>query len=146
MYILTAFKNAFITIFYTFSNIFKPRYTIIFYKITDDVQDPIYISDYEIHIYNYENVTIPPGKKYFIKTGLRCDMSSNMIMSIYPIYDSMFQNMDIQINIIYPDYENEIKIPVVNNSSDPIHIKKYDAIATLICKELIVPKIYVLND
>jgi dUTPase len=84
-------------------------------------------------LYSNENAWIFPSSRKFIKTGLKVDIPMNycgQIISIPQI--SIRNNVHVITTVIDEDYEDEIKVLMINNGYDVYEIEVNQPIAFLV--------------
>jgi len=93
---------------------------------------------------NDKPITIPPGKRAIIPTGIAIELPKGYEAQIRP-RSGLALNYGITIlntpGTIDPDYRGEIKIILINLGDKPFTIKKQDRIAQMIISKLIPVKI-----
>lgn len=84
-------------------------------------------------LYSNENLFIPPGERKLVKTGIKLAPSSNDVLCLIKPRSSLaVKGIDIGAGVCDPDYRNEYKVLLINNSENTFHIVQGDRIAQLL--------------
>jgi len=98
---------------------------------------------------NDKPITIPPGKRAIIPTGIAIELPKGYEAQIRP-RSGLALNYGVTIlntpGTIDPDYRGEIKIILINLSDEPFTIKKQDRIAQMIISQLVPVKIQLVKE
>jgi len=90
-------------------------------------------SDAGYDLYSIENITVNPGMRKVVKTGVAMSILDSVVGLIWPRSGlSVKAGIDILAGVIDSSYRGEIMVCVLNTGSYPVNIKKGDKIAQII--------------
>lgn len=92
-------------------------------------------------LYSTEEVTIPPGERRLVSTGLRMKIPSTLYGRIAPRSGlAVRNNIDIGAGVIDSDYRGEIKVLLINNGNrDVVHLEASTRIAQIVFERIAHP-------
>lgn len=101
-----------------------------------------YDGDAGIDIHSAENVSIHPGQRRLVSTGLRIALPKNTVGDIRPRSGLAAKHGVTVLNApgtVDEGYRGEVKVNLINHGSIPHHITKGDRIAQLVVVPIIKP-------
>lgn len=97
--------------------------------------------------YNGEDISIAPGQRVTLSTGLYLEIPSDLVGLIWPRSGlSVKQGIDVLAGVVDPSYRGEIKVCLLNTSSTHVEIKNGERIAQMIFQPFWVPTIEIVDD
>ena len=96
-------------------------------------------------IYSTESVEISPSSRMLVSTGLSVSFKAGMYLRIAPRSGLSVRGIDVGAGVIDSSYRGEIKVLLINNSIDPIFLKKGDRIAQGIFEKYYDPEIHIVD-
>jgi dUTP pyrophosphatase len=96
-------------------------------------------------IYSTESVEISPSSRMLVSTGLSVSFKPGMYLRIAPRSGLSVRGIDVGAGVIDSSYRGEIKVLLINNSVDPIFLKKGDRIAQGIFEKYYDPDIHIVD-
>ena len=89
-----------------------------------------------LDICTIESVTIPPGHRELLKTGLAMSMPAGYVGLIWPRSKlAAKMGIDVLAGVVDSDYRGEIMISLLNTGLDPVEIKAGDKVAQMIIQK-----------
>ena len=86
-----------------------------------------------LDFHTIESVTIPPGQRALLKTGLAMSMPAGYVGLIWPRSKlAAKMGIDVLAGVVDSDYRGEIMISLLNTGLDPVEIKAGDKVAQMI--------------
>ncbi len=86
-----------------------------------------------LDLHTIESVTIPPGQRALLKTGLAMSMPAGYVGLIWPRSKlAAKMGIDVLAGVVDSDYRGEIMISLLNTGLDPVEIKTGDKVAQMI--------------
>ena len=86
-----------------------------------------------LDLHTIESVTIPPGQRALLKTGLAMSMPAGYVGLIWPRSKlAAKMGVDVLAGVVDSDYRGEIMISLLNTGLDPVEIKAGDKVAQMI--------------
>ena len=80
-----------------------------------------------------ESVTIPPGQRALLKTGIAMSMPAGYVGLIWPRSKlAAKMGIDVLAGVVDSDYRGEIMISLLNTGLDTVEIKTGDKVAQMI--------------
>lgn len=114
---------------------------MLFKKLTEDAVTPEYAheSDSGFDLYTAEEVTILPGERAAIPTGLKFFLPRDLGMQIRPRSGNSLSGKygDVLLGTIDNGYTGEVKIITANYSNKPITIPKGTKLAQAVMEKVI---------
>lgn len=90
-----------------------------------------------------EDIVIPPGERRMIATGIAIAIPSPEFGAFVFPRSSVSSKFGVSlancVGVIDSDYRGEIKVPLINHSSEPYTVRDGDRIAQLVILPVIVP-------
>ena len=83
-------------------------------------------------IFSSFKITIPPGKRQLVSTGISLEVSKYFYIRIAPCKNLSVKGIDIGAGVIDSNYRGEIKVLIINNSYEDFYIETGAKIAQLI--------------
>lgn len=92
-------------------------------------------------LYSTEDVTIPPGERRLVSTGLRMKIPSSMYGRIAPRSGlAVRNNIDVGAGVIDSDYRGEVKVLLINNGNRvSVHLEAGTRIAQIVFEKIAHP-------
>jgi len=92
-------------------------------------------------LYSTEDVTIPPGERRLVSTGLRMKIPSSMYGRIAPRSGlAVRNNIDVGAGVIDSDYRGEVKVLLINNGNrESVHLEAATRIAQIVFEKIAHP-------
>ena len=86
-----------------------------------------------LDFHTIESVTIPPGHRALLKTGVAMSMPAGYVGLIWPRSKlAAKMGIDVLAGVVDSDYRGEIMISLLNTGLDPVEIKAGDKVAQMI--------------
>ena len=86
-----------------------------------------------LDFHTIESVTIPPGHRALLKTGIAMSMPAGYVGLIWPRSKlAAKMGIDVLAGVVDSDYRGEIMISLLNTGFDPVEIKAGDKVAQMI--------------
>ena len=86
-----------------------------------------------LDFHTIESVTIPPGYRALLKTGIAMSMPAGYVGLIWPRSKlAAKMGIDVLAGVVDSDYRGEIMISLLNTGFDPVEIKAGDKVAQMI--------------
>ena len=86
-----------------------------------------------LDFHTIESVTIPPGQRALLKTGIAMSMPAGYVGLIWPRSKlAAKMGIDVLAGVVDSDYRGEIMISLLNTGLDPVEIKAGDKVAQMI--------------
>ena len=101
----------------------------------EDAIIPSRVSDESagLDFYTIESVTIPPGHRALLKTGIAMSMPAGYVGLIWPRSKlAAKMGIDVLAGVVDSDYRGEIMISLLNTGLDTVEIKTGDKVAQMI--------------
>ena len=83
-------------------------------------------------IFSNEHVVVAQGTRKLISTGISIEVPDYYYVRVAPRSGLACKGIDIGAGVVDSSYRGEVKVLVLNNSTEPFEINKYDKIAQLI--------------
>ena len=100
-----------------------------------------------LDLHTIESVTIPPGQRALLKTGLAMSMPKGYVGLIWPRSKlAAKMGIDVLAGVVDSDYRGEIMISLLNTGLDPVEIKTGDKAAQMIIQRYSNMQINVVDD
>ena len=89
-----------------------------------------------LDLYTITSVTIPPGHRTLLSTGLAMSMPDGYVGLIWPRSKlAAKMGIDVLAGVVDSDYRGEIMISLLNTGLDPVEIKAGDKVAHMIIQK-----------
>ena len=89
-----------------------------------------------LDLYTITSVTIPPGHRVLLSTGLAMSMPEGYVGLIWPRSKlAAKMGIDVLAGVVDSDYRGEIMISLLNTGLDPVEIKAGDKVAQMIIQK-----------
>ena len=86
-----------------------------------------------LDLHTIESVTIPPGHRALLKTGIAMSMPAGYVGLIWPRSKlAAKMGIDVLAGVVDSDYRGEIMISLLNTGLDTVEIKAGDKVAQMI--------------
>ena len=86
-----------------------------------------------LDFHTIESVTIPPGQRALLKTGIAMSMPAGYVGLIWPRSKlAAKMGIDVLAGVVDSDYRGEIMISLLNTGFDTVEIKAGDKVAQMI--------------
>lgn len=119
--------------------------TAIYFKtLTDTAIIPTYGSDFAagMDLYADESLTIYPGTKAMVSTGIAVAIEPNTYLRIAPRSGLAHKNaIDVLAGVVDEDYRGELKVILINLGNEPFVVTAGDRIAQAINEVINRPEI-----
>ena len=100
-----------------------------------------------LDLHTIESVTIPPGQRALLKTGLAMSMPAGYVGLIWPRSKlAAKMGIDVLAGVVDSDYRGEIMISLLNTGLDPVEIKTGDKVAQMIIQRHSHMQINIVDD
>ena len=109
-------------------------------KISSEAKCPKYShpgEDAGADVYSCENVTIMPGKRCLVSTGIAIKPPTGTYTRIAPKSGLSCRGIDIGAGVVDSGYRNVIKVLMINNSDEAFTVKKKMKIAQIIFERIV---------
>jgi dUTP pyrophosphatase len=83
-------------------------------------------------IFSIESVTIAPGSRLLIRTGVSLEVPEYYYIRVAPRSGLSVRGIDVGAGVIDSSYRGEIKVLLINNSKEFYNVQEGDRIAQLI--------------
>lgn len=118
-------------------------------KIDRDVPLPQYarFGDAGLDLYSAEEVTLKPGERYGVRTGVKMEIPDNHVGLIWD-KSGVALNSGIKTmgGVVDSGYRGEVKVILVNLSDKDFSIKKHSKIAQMLIKKFEQAEIEVVDE
>lgn len=118
-------------------------------KIDRDVPLPQYAKsgDAGLDLYSAEEVTLKPGERYGVRTGVKMEIPDNHVGLIWD-KSGVALNSGIKTmgGVVDSGYRGEVKVILVNLSDKDFSIKKHSKIAQMLIKKFEQAEIEVVDE
>tara|TARA_R110000850_G_scaffold24625_6_gene71898 strand:- start:751 stop:1182 length:432 start_codon:yes stop_codon:yes gene_type:complete len=89
-----------------------------------------------LDLHTVESVTIPPGHRALLKTGLAMSMPRGYVGLIWPRSKlAAKMGIDVLAGVVDSDYRGELHVSLLNTGLDPVEIQTGDKVAQLIIQK-----------
>jgi dUTP pyrophosphatase len=83
-------------------------------------------------IFSIESVTIAPGSRLLIRTGVSLEVPEYYYIRVAPRSGLSVRGIDVGAGVIDSSYRGEVKVLLINNSKEFYNVQEGDRIAQLI--------------
>lgn len=95
----------------------------------------LYAAGADLH--TIETVTIPPGQRALLRTGLAMVIENGYVGLIWPRSKlAAKQGLDRLAGVVDSDYRGEVMISLVNHGHDEVALRKGDKVAQMLFQEI----------
>lgn len=94
---------------------------------------------------SYEEISIEPGKRALVSTGLRIRVPPDTYGRVAPRSGLAVKGIDVGAGVIDADYNGLVKVLLINNSSNAFHVSKFDRIAQLLLETIKTPDVAIVK-
>jgi dUTP pyrophosphatase len=117
-------------------------------KLHEDAVVPKFArpGDAAMDLYSTEELIILPKHRAAIKTGLAIEFPKNHVFLIWDKSGLALDGLTTMAGVIDSQYRGEIKVVLLNVSSEPQKIEKGQKIAQAVLQPIIVPEISVVDE
>lgn len=96
-------------------------------------------------VYADEDKIILPQCRKLVSTGISIEIPVTVYAQLAPRSSLSVKEIDVGAGIIDSDYRGEVKVLLINNSTNDFIIKKGDRIAQMILKMIYLPEVEVVE-
>lgn len=115
----------------------KENVTLQYYATSEYGLTRAYSTDSGMDIYSNETFLLNPKERHFFSTGIHLIIPEGYDVVVRPRSGLAYKfGIDTLAGIVDEAYTGEVKIGLINHSSQPVEIKKGDKIAQLIMREV----------
>ena len=97
-------------------------------------------------LYSIEDATIESGTRMLIRTGISIQIPEYYYLRVAPRSGLSVKGIDVGAGVIDSSYRGEVRVLLINNSTEPFQVQDGDRIAQLILERCATPDIYILED
>ena len=97
-------------------------------------------------IFSISDYTINPGTRKLISTGISTEIPNNYYLRVAPRSGMSVRGIDVGAGVVDSSYRGELKVLLINNTSDNYEVKKHDRIAQLIMERCSNTNVILVND
>ena len=97
-------------------------------------------------VYSIDDVTIEPGTRTLVATGISIEIPEYYYIRVAPRSGLSVKGIDVGAGVIDSSYRGEIKVLLINNSTEKMVIEGGDRIAQLIMERCANPEIDIIED
>ena len=83
-------------------------------------------------IFSIESVTIEPGSRLLVRTGISLEVPEYYYIRVAPRSGLSVRGIDVGAGVIDSSYRGEVKVLLINNSKEFYNVQEGDRIAQLI--------------
>ena len=83
-------------------------------------------------IFSIESVTIAPGSRLLVRTGVSLEVPEYYYIRVAPRSGLSVRGIDVGAGVIDSSYRGEVKVLLINNSKEYYNVQEGDRIAQLI--------------
>lgn len=120
-----------------------PQIQVNIETLDDQVQAPFYATEgssgADVRAHIQENIVLEPGKSILVPTGLKFEIPQGYEIQVRPRSGLAFKHQITVLNTpatIDSDYRGELKIILINHSSEPFVIEPNMRIAQIVFAEV----------
>lgn len=89
-----------------------------------------------LDLYSCESKVIVPKSRALVRTGIKIQIPSDCYARVAPRSGLSVSEIDVGAGVVDSDYRGELKVLLINNSTNEYHVDKGDRIAQLIFEKI----------